>query len=90
MHYHAADHYLAKLCSEISVMRKYDLLYEKPSFTDHDYCDVPNIITLSSYKEAAVAYMAEYVVHIVKARINCLECKEALSDKEGNIHMFSY
>ena len=58
----AVDHYSAKLCSEISVIRKYDLLYEKPSYSDHDYCDVPNRITFSSYKEAAVAYMAGYVV----------------------------
>ncbi len=36
----------------------------KPAATDHDYCDVPNVMELSEFKTSAISYIAGYVVRM--------------------------
>lgn len=64
---------------DVSVARFYDLQNRQPLASDHDYADVPNMFILSEYKVAAVAYIAGYVVRMVKQRIACLQCQSALA-----------
>ncbi|KAK3872733.1 hypothetical protein Pcinc_022203 [Petrolisthes cinctipes] len=47
---------------DIMVARQYDLIHRSPAQKDHDYADCPNFSNLSNYKEAAVGYIAGYVV----------------------------
>ena len=44
--------------SEVAIAKRYDLELREPDSFDHDYCDVPNAIELSEYKEAAISYIA--------------------------------
>ena len=44
--------------SDVAIARRYDLELREPAATDDDYCDVPNAIELSEYKEAAILYIA--------------------------------
>jgi len=46
---------------------------------DHDYVDGLSVIEHFAYKEAAVFYIADFVVNTVRNRINCIECVRALS-----------
>uniref|UniRef100_A0A8C4QYM9 THAP-type domain-containing protein n=1 Tax=Eptatretus burgeri TaxID=7764 RepID=A0A8C4QYM9_EPTBU len=39
---------------------------------DHDYADVPNFEQVSEYKEAAINYIAGFVVKIMKCNVNCM------------------
>ena len=59
-------------------MKKYDLLERQPIQEDHDYADVPNVATTSANKSAVLHYIAGYVVRMVKKRITCPVCVEAL------------
>ena len=43
------------------------------------HCDIPNVIELSEYKEAAISYIAGYVVKMVEKKIHCLQCQTALT-----------
>jgi len=51
---------------------------QQPAATDHDYCDVPNAIELSEYKEAAISYIAGYVVKMVEKN-SLFQCQTALT-----------
>ena len=69
--------------AEISIIRRYDLQARlEPQQTDHDYEDVPNFNYLSNYKEAAVGYIAGYVVKMVKRVVSCETCIDALVEKD--------
>ena len=50
--------------SDVAIARRYDLELSQPADSDHDYCDVSNAIELSEYKEAAISYIAGYVVKL--------------------------
>ena len=50
-----------------------------PSEEDHDYADIPNMTELSEYKQAAISYMAGFVVKMVQNRITCPDCVGALA-----------
>ncbi|KAK3872732.1 hypothetical protein Pcinc_022202 [Petrolisthes cinctipes] len=63
---------------DIMVARQYDLIHRSPAQKDHDYADCPNFSNLSNYKEAAVGYIAGYVVKMVKRNLACPECLSAL------------
>lgn len=63
---------------DMSVARMYDLQPRKPLAADHDYADMPNKTVLSQYKQAVIAYMAGYVVKMVKRKIKCVDCQLAL------------
>ena len=67
--------------SEISIIRKYDISDRNPNNSDHDYVDAPNIQNLTDFKEAAISYVAGYVVKMVKQKISCADCIESLGSK---------
>ena len=54
--------------SDVAIARRYDLELRQPVATDHDYCDVSNAIELPEYKEAAISYIAGYVVRMVEKK----------------------
>jgi len=75
--------------SSISIAWKYDLiLQDSPVHDDHDYADVPNFEQVSEYKEAAINYIAGFVVKIMKRKVNCMVCTEALTAPNGKVHNF--
>jgi hypothetical protein len=57
----------------------------QPAADDHDYCDVSNAMKLSEYKEAAISYIAGYVVKMVEKKIHCPQCLAALITSKENI-----
>ncbi|CAB3990496.1 Hypothetical predicted protein [Paramuricea clavata] len=76
--------------SDITTIRRYDLNVRlEPQQTDHDYVDAPNFNYLSSYKEAAVGYIAGYVVRMVKRSVTCESCIDALVEKDPNNTKFN-
>ena len=64
--------------SDVAISRRYDLELRAPADNVHDYTDAPNIVQLSDYKEAAVSYIAGFVVGMVHKRISCPDCLMAL------------
>ena len=64
---------------DVALARRYDLELRMPSEQDHDYADVPNVSELSEYREAAISYIAGYVVKMVVKRISCPDCVSALT-----------
>ena len=76
--------------SDITTIRRYDLNVRlEPQQTDHDYVDAPNFNYLSAYKEAAVGYIAGYVVRMVKQSVTCESCIDALVEKDPNNTKFN-
>ena len=71
--------------SDVAIARRYDMQAREPESSDHDYCDVPNVVELSEYKEAAISYIAGYVVRMVEKKIHCVECIAALTTTKENI-----
>ena len=67
--------------SEAMVRRKYDLDDRQPIQSEHDYCDVPNVISLSQFQESAVSYIAGYVVRMVRRTTTCEKCSKALESE---------
>ena len=71
--------------SDVAIARRYDMELRQPESGDHDYCDVPNVVELSEYKEAAISYIAGYVVRMVEKKIHCMECIAALTTTREEI-----
>ena len=65
--------------SEVALAKRYDLALREPVTVDHDYCNVSNVIELSDFKEAAISYIAGYVVKMVEKKIHCIQCIAALT-----------
>jgi hypothetical protein len=63
---------------DMSLIRRYDLEIRSPITDEHDYSDVPNMMSLSPYVQNVVGYMSGFVVRSLMKHMNCLECKEAL------------
>ena len=71
---------------DVTIARRYDLaLRPEPAATDHDYCDVPNVMELSEFKTSAISYIAGYVVRMVERKIHCLKCLAALTTTKEKI-----
>ena len=71
---------------DVTIARKYDLAFrDEPTATDHDYCDVPNVVELSEFKTSAISYIAGYVVRMVERKIHCFKCLAALTTAKENI-----
>ena len=66
--------------SDMAIAGRYDLEMRQSAADDHD-CDVSNAIELSEYKEAAISYIAGYVVKMVEKKIHCPQCLAALTTK---------
>ena len=73
--------------SEISIIRKYDISDRNPNNSDHDYVDAPNIQNLTDFKEAAISYVAGYVLKMVKQKISCADCIESLGSKKYSVFL---
>ena len=69
----------------MAIARRYDLGLRQPAATDHDYCDFSNAIELSEYKEAAISYIAGYVVRMVEKKIHCPQCIAALTTSKESV-----
>ena len=52
------------------------------------YSDMPYVVHHSEYKEAAVTYIAGYVVNMAKKRVSCERCQEALVAENAEHHNF--
>ena len=63
----------------MALARRYDLALREPVASDHDYCDVSNVIELSDFKEAVISYIAGYVIKMVEKKIHCMQCIAALT-----------
>ena len=71
---------------DVTTARRYDLaLRDQPDATDHDYCDVPNVMELSEFKTSAISYIAGYVVRMVEKKIHCLKCLAVLTTAKEKI-----
>ena len=69
--------------ADISIIRRHDLKERlEPQQMDHDYVDAPNFNYLGSYKEAAVGYIAGFVVRMVKREVSCETCRDTLVEKD--------
>ena len=75
----------SQLATDVAIARRYDLELREPVANDHDYCDVPNSIVLSDYKEAVISYVAGFVVKMVEKKIHCMKCLVALKTTKENI-----
>ena len=64
--------------SDLVIARRYDLELRAPADNVHDYADAPNVSELSEYKEAAISYIAGFVVKMVQKIINCPDCLQVL------------
>jgi hypothetical protein len=71
--------------SDVAIARRYDLELRQPAADDHDYCDVSNAMELSEYKEAAISYIAGYVVKMVEKKIHCPQCLAVLTTSKESI-----
>ena len=77
-------------CSAVNLARRYDML-DMPAcaaVAEHSYSDMPHVVHHSEYKEAAVAYIAGYVVNMAKKRVGCERCQEALVAENAERHNF--
>ena len=72
----------------VSIARKYDILTREPAEDDHDYADIPNFDSLSLFKEAAINYIAGYVVRMMRKRLLCMQCIKSLTIRNGDVHEF--
>ena len=71
--------------SELAIARRYDMQVRESESSDDDYCDIPNVVELYEYKEAAISYIAGYVVRMVEKKIHCMECIAALTTTKEKI-----
>ena len=63
---------------DISTARRYDLDLHALQDDEVELLGAPDFGSLSPYKEAAIGYIAGYVVRMVDRRIQCLFCTAAL------------
>ena len=75
-------------CGAINIARKYEMIDRPTCIAEHIYSEMPHVVRHSEYKEAAVAYIAGYVVNMVMKRISCERCHEALVANRAERHRF--
>lgn len=46
---------------------------------DHDYADIPNVLSISEYQAEVVCYISGYVVRAITKKVTCERCLTALS-----------
>ncbi|KAJ8246096.1 hypothetical protein GJAV_G00263610 [Gymnothorax javanicus] len=68
-------------------LRRFDLKPVEHAEQDHDYHLCPNVNAVSEFKDAAINYIAGFVVKKIKEKHNCMPCTEALTS-ETNVHSF--
>ena len=61
-------------------IRRYDFEpREVPQASDHDYCDISNIVMVTEYKEAVISYIAGFIAKKAVNKIACSSCVDALT-----------
>ncbi|KAJ4918355.1 hypothetical protein JOQ06_010028 [Pogonophryne albipinna] len=78
---------LVKTPAAANTLRRYDLKPVEHAESEHDYQLCPNVDAVSEYKEAAINYIAGFVVKKIKQKHNCMPCAEALTS-ETTVHPF--
>ncbi len=71
----------------VNTMRRFDLKPVEPPQSDHDYPLCPNVEAVSEYKEAAISYIAGFVVKKIKEKHHCIPCNDALTT-DSTVHPF--
>ena len=66
-----------------ALIRKYDLQERIPIQCDHDYSDLPNVASISEYKEAAISYIGGFVGKTVAKKLSCHECRNVLGSRNS-------
>ncbi|KAG7453457.1 DNA transposase THAP9 [Solea senegalensis] len=69
----------------VTTMRRFDLKPVEQPRSDHDEPVCPNIDAVSEYKQAAISYMAGFVVKKIKEKHNCIPCAGALTS-DSTVH----
>ena len=68
-----------------ALIRKYDLQERTPVQSEHDYCDLPNVTSISEYKEAAISYIAGFVAKTLQKKHHCPKCCSVLGSQDKNV-----
>ncbi|KAG5264201.1 hypothetical protein AALO_G00273280 [Alosa alosa] len=71
----------------VNIARRADVELVEVNFSDDDIPDLPDVDSLSEFKEAAINYIAGFIVKKMKAKITCLHCTNALTS-DGTAHPF--
>ena len=74
------DNGIALSVSDVSVIRKYDLVQGECVDAEHAY-DAVFFPSLSEFKTEAISYMAGYVGNAVSRKLLCRECVKALGSR---------
>ena len=67
--------------SDAALIKRYDL-DPGPLSTDIDYTDVPQITTISEYKEASISYIAGYVGKMAEKQTRCIDCCATIGSRK--------
>ena len=75
--------------TDAALARKYDITDKNFQQLDHDYAEIPNITSISEYKQAAISYIAGYVAKMASKKLLCITCIAALGSKTRKpVHTF--
>ena len=67
--------------NENDLYHKYDLVVEQ---SDHDYCVVSNVPTVSEFQNAVTEYIGGFAVRMAAKSLKCEECSTAVLDNHKN------
>ena len=67
--------------NENDLYHKYDLVVEQ---SDHDYCAVSNVPTVSEFQNAVTEYIGGFAVRMASKSLKCEECSTAVLDNHKN------
>ncbi|KAL1265024.1 hypothetical protein QQF64_003051 [Cirrhinus molitorella] len=74
--------------ASVNVARRLEVQLVEVSVSEDDTApDLPGVCSLSEYKEAAISYIAGFVMKKMKEKITCLPCSQALPT-DGAAHDF--
>ncbi|KAL2092739.1 hypothetical protein ACEWY4_012537 [Coilia grayii] len=72
----------------VSVARRADMECVEVDFSEAATAHLPDVDHLSEFKEAAVNYIAGFVVKRIGEKISCLSCSQALTADDATTHPF--
>ncbi|KAL2096821.1 hypothetical protein ACEWY4_006028 [Coilia grayii] len=72
----------------VSVARRADMECVEVDFSEAATAHLPDVNHLSEFKEAAVNYIAGFVVKRIGEKISCLACSQALTADDATTHPF--
>lgn len=81
-------HILSSTPAAVNVSRRMGVQLVDADVPEDDMIpDLPDVCTLSEYKEAVISYITGFVVKKMKEKITCLPCSQALTT-DGAAHSF--